>query len=221
MNTSQNRRSSSGHRPVCSAILLAAGLGTRYKSTKQDILFHGIPLWQYPYQTAISVLGRDRVVAVGKDIPGGATRTDSVICGLEALPPDTERVIILEATRPLVTQEQIIRLLDDSAPSVSFVRPLVDAIAYRDGRFIDRSELYALVAPQAFDYQLLLSAYRSGKFTNMTDETRVMLEFHGIKPHFIETESNLFKITYPGDLAMLESIFQAQNSARTSAKHPR
>ena len=44
----------------------------------------------------------------------------------------------------------------------------------------------------------------------MTDETRVMFEYHGIRPHFIETGNNLFKVTYPGDLDIIESIYQAQ-----------
>ena len=45
----------------------------------------------------------------------------------------------------------------------------------------------------------------------MTDETRAMYEYHGIKPHFIETESNLFKVTYPGDLDIIELIYQKIN----------
>ena len=57
---------------------------------------------------------------------------------------------------------------------------------------------------------MLLKAYESEKFYDMTDETRVMFEYYGVKPHFIETESNLFKITYPGDLDILESIYQSQ-----------
>ena len=91
---------------------------------------------------------------------------------------------------------------------MSFVRPLVNTVVYRDGRYINRDELYDLLTPQAFDYKLLLEAYRSGKFNDMTDETRAMLEFHGIKPYFIETGSNLFKVTYPGDLDIIESIYQ-------------
>ena len=42
----------------------------------------------------------------------------------------------------------------------------------------------------------------------MTDETRVMYEFHGIRAHFIETETNLYKVTYPGDLDIIESIYK-------------
>ena len=153
-------------------------------------------------------------MAVGKDIPGGTTRTGSVLNGLEALPKDTDRVIILEAARPMVTKKQIIQLLNDSHPSTSFVRPLVNTVIYRNGEYINREEMYDLLTPQAFDYKLLLEAYQSGKFNDMTDETRAMYEFHGIKPHLIETENNLFKVTYPGDLDIIESIYKAQQEAK-------
>ena len=194
----------------CSAILLAGGKGTRYKETKQDVIFHGKPLWRYTYETLLCVLPAERIVVVGKDVPGGQTRSGSVQNGLYALPSDTERVIIVESARPMVTVAQIRTLLENDAPSVSFVRPLVNTVVYRDGRFINRSELYDLLTPQAFDYKLLLEAYKSGQFLDVTDDTRIMDEYHGIKPHFIETENNLFKVTYPGDLDIIESIYQKQ-----------
>ena len=193
-----------------SAILLAAGKGTRYHGTKQDVIFHNKPLWRYAYETAEAVVGKERIVAVGKDIPGGITRTGSVINGLKAIPENTDRVVIVEAARPMVTIDQIRDLLQDSFPSSSFVRPLVNTVIYRDGTYINREALYDLLTPQAFDYKLLIEAYNSGKFTDMTDETRVMFEYHGIRPHFIETGNNLFKVTYPGDLDIIESIYQTQ-----------
>ena len=192
------------------AIILAAGKGTRYKGTKQDVLFHNKPLWRYAYETALEIVGKENIVAVGKDIKGGNTRTESVLNGLRALPAETERVIIVEAARPMVTKDQMVQLLCSEYPSVTFVRPLVNTVIYRDGRYINREELYDLLTPQAFNYKMLLEAYNSGEFMDMTDETRVMYEFHGIKPHFIETESNLFKVTYPGDLDFIESIYQKQ-----------
>lgn len=196
------------------AILLAAGSGTRYHGKKQDIIFHGKPIWRYAYDTAASVVGNENIVAVGKDFPGGETRTGSVMKGLEALSKDTDRVVIVEAARPMVTSEQIRQLLEDNHPSTSFVRPLVDTVIYRDGRYIDRKDLYDLLTPQAFDYKKLLEAYQSARFNDLTDDTRTMFEYYGIKPYFIETDSNLFKITYPGDLDIIESIYQSQQENR-------
>lgn len=197
-----------------SAIILAAGKGTRYKGKKQDVIFHNKPLWHYAFDTVLSVIPRDRIVVVGKDILGGRTRTGSVLNGLNALPKDTDRVIIVEAARPMVTRQQVLELLNDSYPSTSFVKSLVNTVVYRDGRYLNRNELYDLLTPQAFDYKLLLEAYQNGKFNDMTDETRAMFEYHGIKPHFIETDSNLFKVTYPGDLEVIEYIYESQQEGK-------
>ena len=189
------------------AILLAAGIGSRYHAKKQDLIFHNKPLWRYAYETAKEVVGDGNIVAVGKGIPGGETRTESVKIGLAALPESIDRVIIVEAARPMVTKDQIQQLLDDPYPSSTFVRPLVNTPIYRDGTYVNRNDMYDLLTPQAFDRKMLEEAYQSGRFEDMTDETRVMFEYYGIKPHFIETESNLFKVTYPGDLDILESIY--------------
>lgn len=192
------------------AIILAAGQGTRYHGKKQDLMFHGKPLWRYAYETALSVVGECYIVAVGKDMPGGLTRTGSVRIGLEALPMSVDRVILVEAARPMVTKEQIIQLLEDPYPSSTFVRPLVNTVIFRNGTYVNRNEMYDMLTPQAFDRKMLQEAYESGRFEDMTDETRVMFEYYGIKPHFIETESNLFKITYPGDLDIIESIYRTR-----------
>ncbi len=191
-----------------SAILLAAGSGTRYKGKKQDIVFRGKPLWKYVFDTVAEVVEENRIVVVGKTVPGGKTRSESVICGLHALPDDSERVIVVEAARPLILPDQVRQLLSDDHPSVSFVRPLVNTVIYRDGRYLNRNDLYDLLTPQAFDYTLLRQAYDSGRFTDTTDETRVMYEYHGIRPYFIETGSNLYKVTYPGDMDMIEHLYR-------------
>ena len=201
-------QSSEIEKKMIGAILLAAGSGSRYHAKKQDLIFHGKPLWRYAYETTLAVVGEKNIIAVGKDMPGGETRTGSVRIGLAALPADVDRVIIVEAARPMVTKEQIVELLHDSHPSSTFVRPLVNTVIYRDGTYVNRNEMYDLLTPQAFDRKMLQYAYQSGRFENMTDETRVMFEFYDIKPHFIETESNLFKVTYPGDLDILESIYK-------------
>lgn len=191
------------------AILLAAGRGTRYCGLKQDEFFHGKPLWRYPYDALASALGTDNLIAVGKDIPGGETRAESVFNGLKALNPETDRVIIAEAARPMLKAEQVLQLMNDSHPSVSFVRPFVNAVIFRDGRYINRNELYESLAPQAFDYKLLFQAHSSEKYKDSLEDTELMFKFHGIKPHFIETEANLFKVTYPGDMEIIEVIHRS------------
>ena len=194
------------------AKVLAAGSSTRSGEKKQDFAFHGKQLWRYSYETAKQVVGECNIVVVGKDFPGGKTRSESVIKGLKALPEGISRVVILDAARPMVTETQIRELLENPNPAVTFVRPLVNTPIFRDGTYVNRSDMYDMLVPQAFDYKMLVEAYGSGRFEDMTDETRVMFEYHGIKPVFIETDSNLYKVTYPGDLYVIESIYQKQIS---------
>lgn len=103
--------------------------------------------------------------------------------------------------------DQINILLEDSYPSTSFVMPLVNTVIYRNGSYLNRQELYDLLTPQAFHFRQLKVAYDTGNFGDMTDETRVMYEFYGIKPHLIETGQNLVKVTYKRDIPVVEKLF--------------
>ncbi len=193
------------------AVVLAGGKGERFRGQKQFCELKGKPLWQHVNDKIHAVMQSDNIIVVGIDIPGGETRTESVRKGLKRLSPNTERVIIAEAARPLVTKQQIEEILYDNAPSSSFVMPLVNTVIKRDGTYINREEMYELLTPQAFDYQLLSKALDSGRFKNMTDETRTMFEFYGIKPHLIETTDNLIKVTYQKDLSIIESLLEIYN----------
>lgn len=193
---------------IIGIVILAGGKGERFHGKKQDLIFHGKSLWQHVYDKALLLVNRDFVVVVGRDVPGGTTRTGSVINGLQALPKNVDRVIILEAARPLVTENQLKTIAYDESQSTSFVMPLVNTPIGRDGTYYSRNSLYDLLVPQAFDYKLLLQAYETGKYLDMTDETIVMFKEYGIKPHLIETGQNLFKVTYPRDVAVLETIYQ-------------
>ena len=58
------------------------------------------------------------VVIVGRSVEGGKTRSESVINGLKALDSGTDRVVIMEAARPLVTTTQVRQLVNDKADFV-------------------------------------------------------------------------------------------------------
>ena len=133
------------------AIILAGGQGSRFHSRKQFAPLCGRPMWEYAYEKAASLVGEEQVKVVGVQIPGGATRTESVRNGLRALPAQTQRVVIVEAARPMVTQSDLRQLLEDESPSTTFVRPLVNTVVFRTGEYLNREELYELLTPQSFD----------------------------------------------------------------------
>lgn len=192
------------------AVVLAGGRGERFHGRKQFALLNGIPLWKIVRDKAEEVLQNQNISVVGVDVPGGVTRTQSVINGMRALRSDTSRVIILEAARPLVRPEQIRELLRAPEPSVSFVMPLVNTVIRRTGEYLNRSELYELLTPQAFDYSRLMQALDSGRFPDMTDETRVMYEYWNIPPRLIETTENLIKVTYRRDISIVERLWEEE-----------
>lgn len=190
------------------AIVLAAGKGTRFNGEKQFLQFKGKPVWRHVYDKLTDLVLAENIIVVGVDINGGDTRSKSVMYGLNTLNNETGRVIILEAARPLVTSQQISILLKDKHPSSSFVMPLVNTVIGRDGSYLNRDALYDLLTPQAFDYKMLRDAYNTGKYDNMTDETRVMYEQYSISPNLIETGQNLVKITYKRDIPILEKLYE-------------
>ena len=188
------------------AIILAGGKGHRFGGQKQFIELDGIPLWQIVYNKVRNIVNEKNIVVVGIDIPGGDTRSLSVINGLRTLNTEVTKVLILESARPLVTVEQMKILLTDSYESVTFVKPLVNTVIFRDGTYVERDKMYELLTPQCFDRNLLQKAYDNTKDFGLTDETRLMNDYYGIKPKFVLGSENLFKITYPKDIHVIMQI---------------
>lgn len=191
-----------------SCIILAGGQGSRFGSKKQFIDFKGKELWRHIYDKVTQVIKKEDIVVVGVDINGGITRSGSVINGLQDLKRrgEYDRVVILEAARPLVTINQLNDIINDSHYSTTFVLPLVSTIIGKDGTYLNRDDYYKMSTPVAFDFNYFYDAYMSGKYNDMTDDTRVMYEHYGIKPYFIEGAENLLKLTYPSDLYILEML---------------
>lgn len=193
-------------------IILAGGSGTRFGGPvkKQFLMFHGKELWRYMYDTACDVLPKEQIVVVGIDIPGGATRSGSVKNGLDwvASHGDCDKVVICEAARALVTKQQLQDIISFDSKSCCFVNPVVDTVILTDKTYLTRSECRHLVSPQAFDFDLLYKAYENCDLGEMrTDETRLMNDTYAIKPDFLEGGENLYKVTYPKDIAILEAIY--------------
>ena len=193
------------------AIILAGGQGKRYQKQKQFELLNGIEMWKYVYQKTIEVIEQENVIVVGVDVVGGGVRSESVQIWLNKMPDDCSRVVILEAARPLVTVDQIQRLIEDDSASTTFALPLVNTVIGRDGTYFNRTDFYDLLTPQAFDYRLLKQAYDTGNYTDTTDETIVMYMEYGIKPHFILDGENLIKVTYKRDLEIIKQLLEERD----------
>jgi 2-C-methyl-D-erythritol 4-phosphate cytidylyltransferase len=207
-----------------SAVILAGGQGERFGTKKQFVEFQGLPLWMHVYSKCNEALvDFERIVIVGVKQPhpmfpdnvvfmdrGGKTRQDSVFYGLHKI-GEAERVVILEAARPLVSKEQIVTIAEDNHDSTSFVAPAVETIIYK-GQHLDRQQCEILQVPQAFDSWRLIRAHMDTGLSDATDDTILMRQRWGIVPHLIPGGRNLHKVTYPHDIKVLEHIDEDLNN---------
>lgn len=194
---------------VC-ALVLAGGMGTRFGGQKQFLEINGKPLWKHVHDRLMKFIPEENICVVGVDVPGGDTRSKSVINGLNCLKEKGmfRRIIILEAARPLITDKQIEDIIIDEHPSCTYALPLRSTVIKRDGTYLNREELCKLSTPVAFDYRKFRLAYLSGEYLDYTDDTRVMYEAYGDTPHLLEGGENMLKLTYASDIAIFENLLQ-------------
>lgn len=194
-------------------IVVAAGSGERFGRPKADIELDGRPLWKWA-ATAMRSGGCDDVVVVG-DVPGGiaggARRRDSVGAGLAAAPEHTTYVIVHDAARPLASATLVRRVVEALAsgtaeaviPGIPVRDTLKETKDHRVTRTVDRSRLVAVQTPQGFSYRALVAAHELD--TDDATDDAALIERAGGQVAVIPGEEHNLKVTYPGDLAVLEA----------------
>lgn len=170
------------------AIVLAAGKGSRMKSTvqKQYMMLDGYPVIYYALKCfqdsevddIILVTGKDEIAyckqeivkAYGLDkvkqiVAGGAERYESVYNALAAV-EDAKYVIIHDGARPFVTlemiHESIYYVREHGACTVAVpVKDTIKEVAENGFgiRTLDRRLLWNVQTPQTFFYDLIKTAY--------------------------------------------------------------
>lgn len=144
---------------------------------------------------------------------GGASRTQSVFAGLQALQEfSPDRVLIHDGARPFVTTADIgavIALLDHGqgcAPAL----PIVDAIKAVDentGLILadaDRNAFKCVQTPQGFAYHALLKAYKKYSKNQNFDDDLSLAMHAGIICKFTAGNPDNIKITTQQDLTKAE-----------------
>ncbi len=150
------------------------------------------------------------LVGTHKVCSGGATRFESVKCGLAVL-GQCDLVAIHDGVRPLVSREMIDRGVSVAAETGTAV-PVVEAVdsfrVFTDRGFevIDRSRLRAVQTPQIFRADLLRKAYQTEPKARFTDDATVVEEQLGITLGYYEGERRNLKITTPDDLKIAETL---------------
>lgn len=150
-------------------------------------------------------------------VRGGAERQDSVAAGLAALTGDKGLVFIHDCARPLVAPLQIRRLAAAARKHGAGVlaHRVTDTIKKTKkppGRAVrlitvERSHLWAVETPQAFDRRLIVRAYDVVKQRGLrvTDDTQAV-EAAGGWVAIVENPGPNPKITSPADIALVEHL---------------
>ncbi len=209
------------------ALLVAAGSGTRFGADvpKQFLIVAGKPVIRHaalalsrhvsllqavgdaePIEAALAGLPNCLPV-----IPGGASRQDSVRAGLEALAPFAPDIVLVhDAARPVIPAGTIPALLAalKEFPGAIPAAPVADTLKRVERGVITetvpRAGLFRAQTPQAFRFQTLLTAHRSG-LTGATDDAS-LLEAAGLSVQVVPGSDDNIKLTYPDDLIRLERI---------------
>ena len=159
-------------------------------------------------ETLLKASGINAAVVVG-----GKERQDSIYEGLKQLPEDTDYVLIHDAARPFVTQE----LIQETIASVIEKKAVVCAVPVKDtirmkteqekSETMDRSLMYAVQTPQAFEKKLIVEAYEKAyrdRFYGTDDAT--LAERAGHTVHMIDGSYDNIKITTRGDLPVNQEM---------------
>lgn len=228
-----------GDSPVVTAIIVAAGNGTRMGCNKQLVSLMGIPVLA---RTLLSFenckLIRDIVVVTKKDmiadvqnivdtynilklkaiVEGGCERQDSVAKGLSAVSDDTIYVAIHDGARPLISTNDIEKVISFAGEkgAAALGVPVKDTIKRvgHNKQIIEtplRASLYAIQTPQVFNLSLFKKALEEVKELGIsfTDDCQV-LEALGYPVYVVEGDYKNIKITTPDDLLLAELLLQQE-----------
>jgi len=215
-------------------LIAAAGSGLRLGrgEPKAIVALAGRPLLAWTLDT-FSAAGLGRLVVSAppdrleefrrtagdraKVVAGGATRSESVRRGFEALAADGNDIVAVhDAARPFVKPDEIRAVVDAAERTGAAIAaiPVADTIkeasSGRIVRTIDRSNLWAAATPQAFRAEILARALASGR--DATDEA-ALCEDLGIPVALVAVSRLGFKITSPEDLELAEAVLRARRES--------
>jgi 2-C-methyl-D-erythritol 4-phosphate cytidylyltransferase len=217
-----------------SAIILAAGSGSRFGEKKQFKELNGKPIWFYSLNTFIQSESVDELILVIpndsletlkqsqvftslnktnniKLVSGGESRKDSVFNGLKVVKKAIDIVCIHDAARPFIKASYIKHSVEACSEfdGAIIAIPSVDTVKKVDKQIIkntiDRESLWMAQTPQTFKKDKLLYAIKNSSHLNITDESMLMEEAN-FKIKLIEGDHSNFKITNEIDWELAKVI---------------
>ena len=221
-----------------SAIILAAGSGSRFGEKKQFKELNGKPIWFYSLNTFIQSESVDELILVIpndsletlkqsqvftslnktnniKLVSGGESRNDSVFNGLKVVKKAIDIVCIHDAARPFIKASYIKHSVEACSEfdGAIIAIPSADTVKKVDKQIIkntiDRESLWMAQTPQTFKKDKLLYAIKNSSHLNITDESMLMEEAN-FKIKLIEGEQSNFKITNEIDWELAKVMVEVE-----------
>lgn len=154
-------------------------------------------------------------------VVGGSTRHRSIAAGIKAiafLDPLPEVVVIHDAVRPLVPIETLTEVVQAARKygAAGAVRKLVSTIVSTDDDYflkesLDRAGYRASEMPQAFQYDVVKSAYDKCSEYDMdygTECLQIALKYASVKAKLVEGPPDLWKVTHRKDIHAIDGLLR-------------
>ncbi len=219
-------------------IIVAAGSGQRFAGSqpKQFVPVLGKPLIIHTLERFESCPAVDEIVLVLSEdgrrefetinlkfeisklksiVVGGATRTESVKNGLEAVNSASDIVAVHDGARPLVSVDEITRTIGKAKETgaACLVAEVTDTIKQIDGEHIshtiERENLRRALTPQAFRYNILCNAFEGVELDESVTDECYLVEKLGVKIAVVEGSARNIKITRAEDMVLAEAFLKS------------
>ncbi|MCL6566639.1 MAG: 2-C-methyl-D-erythritol 4-phosphate cytidylyltransferase [Acidobacteriia bacterium] len=233
------------------AIVPAAGLGTRMgaETPKQFLELDGVPLLVFtlrrlaesPQLSEFLVAVRAEDVAAVEQllaqeslgrlvrvVCGGETRQASVASALEQVPGEAELVLVHDAVRPLVTREQVERVIAEArvcgaailgVPAVDTIKEVRRTSLPEDVALITatipRERIVLAQTPQVFRTALLQEAFaRARQDGFIGSDEAVLVERLGYEVHVVLGSERNLKITRRADMELARFYLELERAGK-------
>lgn len=221
--------------PFCTAVIVAAGSATRMQGSGKILAtICGEPVLVGSLRVFTQCVLIDEIIVVARRedlaavravcreyrkvravVPGGASRTESVLAGIAAASEEAQLLAIHDGARPFLTQTLVCETAKSAARfgAAAPAIPVKDTIKLAHDGVIDhtpaRKDLFAVQTPQIFDADLLRGALQNAQQKNLaiTDDCSAV-EALGVPVHLTDGSEENIKITTPLDLAVAEVILK-------------
>lgn len=233
-----------GCRPVCTAIVPAAGTSSRMGGENKLFMeLCGVPVLVRTLQaidqtelvseiiiaTQAELMEEVAELCAGaglrkrvKVVRGGATRTESVLAAAVEADPKAQLLAVHDGARPLVVPEefdQVIRFACNTYAAAPAV-PVTDTVKVADEAGLvtatpDRSTLRAVQTPQVFRAEILKAALQAAVHDGAgVTDDCAAVERLGKQVYLTQGNRENIKITTPIDIAIAEAILRQRGQGQ-------